>query len=570
MPVTMQGTQESALMAFRKVIASHLSAVLDKPSTILLPLVQQNTGHRKPSHSVFSVVLKRLGDGEDLEQDVRERCLVLSPQTQEYIAHVRVSKDMLLFDPVPLRLIELTIKSVVNDGGDLLSDQTRTLLGKRDRAADQTILVNGLNVQADENAYCSLRRTVLTGFMARLFMGVCHNPVRVSIDHSFSAEGGLDPKIKGLYRGLELLGDSTNTSPPEMETYLKTIRTAMLNSASFTAKVKDGAWTVDLFNQGSAKLFTATEDGRLGEPTLLTKTIALLAYHFAEHKWDRYLWVVPDARRLFAEQAIRMAEMIFFPVDRDELDSVDISSGPMEPRPWPTKITVLLFGAATGGDMWKNNPTLSKGLTGIMEHTCLKMKEIVVKNRGNPGQGTGYDGDDGNDGEEDEELVLDEAELSRMATVLSESALAVASVGCKRIRKLNIDMSRILDGKGNSGVFLQYVHSRLCGIERKSKTKLNPEADLSLVHHYPEALNLCIVLAEWHDVLYTLRDSLDPYVLVPYLFHLAGEIGQANHALRVKGMDPSVAEARWLLFWAAKRVLEEGLTLLGLELAERM
>jgi len=90
------------------------------------------------------------------------------------------------------------------------------------------------------------------------------------------------------------------------------------------------------------------------------------------------------------------------------------------------------------------------------------MKEIVTKNRGNPGRGTDY-GDLDHEEEEEEESVLDEQELARMATLLSTSALVVASIGCKRIRKLNVDMARILDGKGNSGVFLQYVHSRLCG-----------------------------------------------------------------------------------------------------------
>lgn len=99
---------------------------------------------------------------------------------------------------------------------------------------------------------------------------------------------------------------------------------------------------------------------------------------------------------------------------------------------------------------------------------------------------------------------------------------------------------------------------------------MNPEADLSLIQLYPEALNLSVVLAEWHELLLTLEDSLDPYALVPYLFHLATEIGQANHVLRVKDMNPAVAEARWLLFWAAKQVLEQGLCLLGIEFVERM
>lgn len=107
-------------------------------------------------------------------------------------------------------------------------------------------------------------------------------------------------------------------------------------------------------------------------------------------------------------------------------------------------------------------------------------------------------------------------------------------------------------------------------IERKSGTRLNPEANLSLLHPYPEAFHLALVIAEWGDIHDTLAQSLDPYPLVNYLFHLAAEIGQANRVFRVKDMEASVAEARWLLFWCAKRVLEHGLTLLGLESVEQM
>ncbi|ORZ14991.1 hypothetical protein BCR41DRAFT_354450 [Lobosporangium transversale] len=131
-------------------------------------------------------------------------------------------------------------------------------------------------------------------------------------------------------------------------------------------------------------------------------------------------------------------------------------------------------------------------------------------------------------------------------------------------------MSRIMNGKGNSGVFLQYVHSRLCGIERKSNVRYNPDADLSLVQGYTEALNLCLVIAEWQDILSMLQGTLDPFILVSHLFRLATEISQANRVLRVKDMEPAVAEARWLLFWAAKQVLEQGLGLLGLEFVEFM
>lgn len=117
---------------------------------------------------------------------------------------------------------------------------------------------------------------------------------------------------------------------------------------------------------------------------------------------------------------------------------------------------------------------------------------------------------------------------------------------------------------------LFHSHTLSVSIERKSNTHLNPEADLSVLQPYEEALNLALVIAEWHDVMSQLQEQQDPHLLVSYLFNLATEIGHANRVLRVKDMVSNVAEARWFLFWAAKRVLEQGLELLGLESVEHM
>ncbi|KAG0212069.1 hypothetical protein B0O80DRAFT_493550 [Mortierella sp. GBAus27b] len=603
----MDASQEdpSILCLFRKAIASHLSSIVQKPCELLLPLIQQNTGHRKSSHSVFYVVIKRLGNvvgndtiaGRDLESAC-QRCLVLSPETREYIAGVRMTRDMLLFDPVPLRLIQLTLKNIVERASDKDAKQdlettkedsaeTSTSVEaprrsvKRGRSTDRVILVNGSGFQPDEDAYCSLRRTVLTGFVARMLSDSSQDPVKVIMEYSRT---DMPPSVKGLYRGLELFNGSELIETSDYEELLATFKGAIQTNKGLEVQITDGTCIVDMTSQklGKAKVFSAvSSDGLTVEhPTLVAQTVLSLVSHFSVQECQRYIWLVPDSKRQFAEQVLFLAQAVFHDVD---VNSERIDQGAKEAqgnrkktmsRSWREQIDVVYFGSASGEDLWKADSQLGQGLSGVVEFTNLRMKEIITKNRGNPGRGTEYGGADLEeedlDGNGDDEPVLDEQELTRMAALLSTSALTVACIGCKRIRKLTVDMTRILDGKGHSGVFLQYVHSRLCGIERKSKTRLNPEADLSVIQPYPEALNLAIVLAEWDELVETLRDSLDPYALVPYLFHLATEVGQANHVLRVKDMEPAVAEARWLLFWGAKRVLEQGLHLLGMECVGRM
>ncbi|KAG0319498.1 Arginyl-tRNA synthetase [Dissophora globulifera] len=587
------GDQESTLRSFRRAIASHLSTVFERPVEELLPLVQQNTGHRRPTHSVFSVVIKRLtSDGGDLDTSTRQRCLDLSTaaaaETREYIVRARETKDMLLFDPVPLRLIQSAVRRVGarKAAREQRQDSTRTVLGKRDRTADETVIVvDGQSVaQAEESPFCALRRAVLLGFTARVLQGSFGNPAKVITAESSAGEGETNSTVKGLYRGLDL--HHIDHSIMATDKHLVAIKSA-INSTLINASVQDGFWVSENGDEGAKshrKLFAVSEDGGFGEPTVLTRTAVLLARYSEDQEEGRCIWLTPDRQRAVVDQALDLAKVVFLNVNSDSnnngndssssitINSTHNSSQSGRSKDRIRRIEVLYYGPTTGPDLWKDDTHLDRSAVGIMEYTTLRMREVVAKNRGGAERTTGLD-DDGDDVEGEEDgtgLVLDEAELGRMSRILTESALAVASVRCKRIRKLNVDMTRILDGKGNSGVFLQYVHARLCGIERKSKARLSLDANLSLVCQYPEALNLCIVIAEWDDILAALQATLDPFVLVPYLFHLATEIGQANHILRVKGMESAVAEARWLLFWAAKQVLEEGLQLLGVEFVEHM
>ncbi|KAI1310277.1 Arginyl-tRNA synthetase [Mortierella claussenii] len=505
----MQSSQDSTLLSFRRVIAAHLSSVLSLPTESLLPLVQQNTGARKPSHSVFSVVIKRLTGGKDLlDEAILEKCLELSVDTQKWIAAVR--------------------------------------------------------------------RTVLAGCVARILMRSGQQSVKVIMSQPTSNE--MDVSVKDLCRGLDLTQEGSSTV--ETETYLATIKSAFESNKEIAAQIKeDGSWIVDLtaHQLGQVKVFTMSSDGggAQAEPTMIVQTLVSMAHHFSEHECHRYLWLVPDGKRQFAEQLLFLAKAIFSinthaAEEEEHREKRTTTTGQQAAMTWAEKIEVLHYGVATGADIWKNNIQLPTGLAGIIKHTNSRMREIIVENRGRPGVGIGYGESDDDLNGVDDEPALDEAELKRMAKILTESALAFASVGGKRIRRLNVDMSRIMDGKGNSGVFLQYVHSRLCGIQRKANAPFNPDADLSLVKAYPEALNLCLVIADWQDTLLALQETLDPYSLTSYLFRLAAEIGQANRVLRVKDMESPVAEARWLLFWSAKQVLEQGLRLLGLEFVEHM
>ena len=58
--------------------------------------------------------------------------------------------------------------------------------------------------------------------------------------------------------------------------------------------------------------------------------------------------------------------------------------------------------------------------------------------------------------------ITDEGELEEVADVLGKSAVIIQDVKEKRLKNYRFDWNKILRFEGQTGVFLQYTHARLC------------------------------------------------------------------------------------------------------------
>lgn len=92
-------------------------------------------------------------------------------------------------------------------------------------------------------------------------------------------------------------------------------------------------------------------------------------------------------------------------------------------------------------------------------------------------------------------------------------------------------------------------------IERKANIRVTDQCKTERLQE-AEAFELAQLISLFPDVVQTAFDTLEPCTVVVYLFRLAHLISQTNYRLRVKDMDNDVAEARMLLFWAARTTLE--------------
>ncbi|XP_054910117.1 probable arginine--tRNA ligase, mitochondrial [Poeciliopsis prolifica] len=131
------------------------------------------------------------------------------------------------------------------------------------------------------------------------------------------------------------------------------------------------------------------------------------------------------------------------------------------------------------------------------------------------------------------------------------------------------DWDQMLQAQGDTGVFLQYTHARLCSLMQRNKcveaAAFNPsclceQTSVAILQH----------LLRYDEVLHQSNQDLQPKYLVNFLLKLSHFVASAHRELPVKGSPPDVAQARLRLFSAACSVLASGMRILGITPVQKM
>ncbi|KFV70265.1 hypothetical protein N307_04446, partial [Dryobates pubescens] len=122
---------------------------------------------------------------------------------------------------------------------------------------------------------------------------------------------------------------------------------------------------------------------------------------------------------------------------------------------------------------------------------------------------------------------------------------------------------RALQSRGDTGVFLQYTHARLCSLEQMHGNEQLTDCNVACLQE-PEAISVLQHLLRYDEVLYRSSQDLQPKHIVSYLLTLSHLAAVAHRTLPVKGSPPELAQARLCLFQAARSVLASGMKLLGI------
>ena len=163
---------------------------------------------------------------------------------------------------------------------------------------------------------------------------------------------------------------------------------------------------------------------------------------------------------------------------------------------------------------------------------------------------------------------LTDDELARIAEQAGIGAVKYADLSTSRTKDYVFDVDRMVSFNGNTGVYLQYAHTRICSILRKAGDA-ESEVDPTLPMH-PAERALILTADTFGDALAEVGRVLEPHRLCGQLYELAKAFTDFYEACPVLPAAEPVRANRIALCKLSARTLRAGLDLLGIAAPERM
>lgn len=294
-------------------------------------------------------------------------------------------------------------------------------------------------------------------------------------------------------------------------------------------------------SDGALVIFSEEVDGPDGNPAPLivrkrdggygydTTDLATIRYSIQQHKADWLLYVT-DARqslhfRLIFEAARRAGWLT------DDVDAAHVPFGTVlgpDGRPFKTR---------AGGTV---------RLMDLLDESVAKARQIVHEK--NPD--------------------LPDQELDQIAESAGIGAVKYADLSTSRVKDYTFDVDRMISFNGNTGVYLQYAHTRIRSILRRAG---DPDIGIDpAIALEPAERALALELDAYSTALTDVADTLEPHRLCGYLYDLARDFTTFYEQCHVLNADEPVRSNRLALCQLTARTLNHGLSMLGITAPARM
>ncbi len=275
-----------------------------------------------------------------------------------------------------------------------------------------------------------------------------------------------------------------------------------------------------------APLMVRKRDGGYGYDTT---DLATIRYRIHDLKANRLLYVTDSRQALHFQMVFEAARRAGWLTE--DIEATHVSYGTVlgpDGRPFKTR---------AGGTV---------RLTDLLDDAVARARAVV--NEKNP------------------ELTADE--LDHIAEQAGMGAVKYADLSTSRVKDYVFDVDRMVSFNGNTGVYLQYAHTRIRSILRKAgdpDVAIDPTIGLQ-----PAERALALELDAYSTALTEASDTLEPHKLCGYLYDLARDFTTFYEACHVLRAEEPTRTNRLALCQLTARTLQHGLSLLGISAPERM
>lgn len=275
-----------------------------------------------------------------------------------------------------------------------------------------------------------------------------------------------------------------------------------------------------------APLMARKRDGGYGYDTT---DLATIRYRIHDLKAGRLLYVTDSRQALHFQMIFEAARRAGWLTD--SIEAAHVPYGTVlgrDGRPFKTR---------SGGTV---------RLMGLLDDAVSRARAIVGEK--NPG--------------------LSPGELDQIAEQAGIGAVKYADLSCSRVKDYVFDIDRMVSFNGNTGVYLQYAHTRIRSILRKAG---DPQCSVDpAVEPQPAERALALELDAYGSALTEVNNTLEPHKLCGYLYDLARDFTTFYEACPVLSSDEPTRGNRLALCQLTARTLHHGLGLLGITAPERM
>ena len=350
----------------------------------------------------------------------------------------------------------------------------------------------------------------------------------------------IDITLAALYEAIELLNVKLGPQNNRGESFFRDRLAGVVDAfvQSGIAKQDQGATVVPFKDRERPLLIRKSDGGYL----YATTDLAAIRFRVQELGADRVIYVVDARQRDHFRDVFDAAHLIGWNVTKDGARAELIHIG---------------FGAVLGENKKPLKTRAGENVTlkALLDEAIERGVTEVKKRATDPGAPT---------------HGLDDQELHRIGKAVGIAAVKYADLSNDLVRDYVFNMDRMVAFEGNTGPYLQYAHARICSILSKAAdVALWPDAAFMISQ--PAERRLALMLLRYGSVVADVGRSLEPHRLCTYLYELADVFNTFYQDCPVlKAEDEAARNSRLRLCDLTRRVLADGLHLLGIEAPQRM